>query len=231
MVSGSAALPAPLWGRWKEITGQALLERYGMTEIGMALSNPYRGERRPGTVGQPLPGVEVRLVGEDGRDVPAGTPGEIWVRGPSLFKEYWNRPEATRESFLGGYFRTGDVAEEDAGYVRIRGRASVDIIKSAGYKISALEIEGVLLEHPAVGEAAVVGQPDAEWGEVITACVVLRPGRSLTLDELKEFCRDKLAPYKLPRRLRLLGELPRNAMGKVTKPALVEEPQSSPKKT
>lgn len=220
-VSGSAALPAPLFARWREITGQALLERYGMTEIGMALSNPYRGERRPGTVGQPLPGMEVRIVGDDGKDAPPGVPGEIWVRGRSLFREYWNRPEATRDSFREGFFLTGDVAEVDRGYVRISGRASVDIIKSAGYKLSALEIEAVLLEHPAVREAAVVGQPDPEWGEVVTACVVLQPGRTLALEELKEFCRDKLAPYKLPRRLRVLGELPRNAMGKVTKPALL----------
>lgn len=220
-VSGSAALPKPLWTRWREITGQALLERYGMTEIGMALSNPYRGERRPGTVGAPLPGMEVRLVGEDGRDVAPGTPGEIWVRGKSLFKEYWNKPDATRESFRDGWFRTGDVAELDGGYVRICGRASVDIIKSAGYKISALEIEAVLLEHPSIREAAVVGRPDAEWGEIITAFVVLQPGGTLSLDDLKVFCRDRLAPYKLPRRLQLLEQLPRNAMGKVTKPALL----------
>jgi malonyl-CoA/methylmalonyl-CoA synthetase len=221
MVSGSAALPAPLWARWREIAGQDLLERYGMTEIGMAISNPYRGERRPGTVGQALPGMEVRIVAEDGRDAPPGSPGEIRVRGPSLFREYWSRPDATRDSFRDGFFLTGDVAELDAGYVRIRGRASVDIIKSAGYKISALEIEAVLLEHPAIREAAVVGQPDPEWGELVTACVVLHPGRTLQAEELKEFCRDKLAPYKLPRRLRVLAELPRNAMGKVTKPALL----------
>ena len=110
----------------------------------------------------------------------------------------------------------------DQGYVRIQGRASVDIIKSAAYKISALEIEGVLLEHPAIREAAVVGQPDAEWGEIITACVTLQPGQSLTLDNLRDWCRDKLAPYKLPRRLKVLENLPRNAMGKVTKPALLD---------
>jgi len=220
-VSGSAALPAPLWSRWREITGQALLERYGMTEIGMALSNPYRGERRPGTVGQPLPGMDVRIVAEDGSDAPPGVPGEILVRGRSLFREYWNRPDATRSSFRDGFFLTGDVAELDGGYVRIRGRASVDIIKSAGYKLSALEIEAALLEHPAIREVAVIGEPDPEWGEVVTACVVLHPGRPLDLAELKEFCRDKLAPYKLPRRLKVLDALPRNAMGKVTKSALL----------
>jgi malonyl-CoA/methylmalonyl-CoA synthetase len=221
-VSGSAALPTRLWTRWKEITGQALLERYGMTEIGMALSNPYGGERRAGTVGQALPGMDVRIVTESGADAPEGTPGEIWVRGRSLFKEYWNRPQATRESFRDGYFLTGDVAEWDRGYVRIRGRASVDIIKSAAYKISALEVEGVLLEHPAIREAAVVGQPDPQWGEIVTACVTLHPGQSLTVEGLREFCRDKLASYKIPRRLKVLESLPRNAMGKVTKPELLE---------
>jgi malonyl-CoA/methylmalonyl-CoA synthetase len=220
-VSGSAALPTGLWTRWREITGQALLERYGMTEVGMALSNPYAGERRAGTVGQALPGMDVRIVAENGVDAPEGTPGEIWVRGGSLFKEYWNRPEATRESFRDGYFLTGDVAEWDRGYVRIRGRASVDIIKSAAYKISALEVEGVLLEHAAIREAAVVGQPDPEWGEVVTAFVTLHPGQSVTIEGLREFCRDKLASYKIPRRLRVLENLPRNAMGKVTKPALL----------
>jgi malonyl-CoA/methylmalonyl-CoA synthetase len=220
VVSGSAALPTPLWARWKEITGQAILERYGMTEIGMALSNPYRGERRPGTVGQPLPGMEVRIVDDRGLPAAEGTVGEIQVRGASLFQEYWNRPEATRESFRDGFFLTGDMAEWDRGYVRIRGRASVDIIKSAGYKISALEIEGVLLEHRAIREAAVVGQPDPEWGEVVTACVTLNPGQSLSIEELREFCRDKLSSYKVPRRLRVLEALPRNAMGKVVKSGL-----------
>jgi malonyl-CoA/methylmalonyl-CoA synthetase len=220
-VSGSAALPARLWTRWREITGQALLERYGMTEIGMALSNPFRGDRRPGTVGQPLPGMEVRIVLETGGEALEGVPGEIQVRGPTLFKEYWGQPEATRISFRNGYFLTGDIAEMRDGYVRIQGRASVDILKSAGYKISALEIEEVLREHPAVCEVAVVGVPDSEWGEIVTACVIPQPGESLTLDQLGRWCGDKLAPYKLPRRLELTQDLPRNAMGKVTKPELI----------
>ncbi len=225
-VSGSAALPARLWTRWREITGQALLERYGMTEIGMALSNPYRGERRAGTVGRPLPGMDVRIVAEDGGDAPAGTPGEIRVRGPSLFREYWKRPEATRASFEDGWFRTGDVASVRDGYVVIEGRASVDIIKSGGYKLSALEIEAVLAEHPAIREAAVVGAPDPEWGEVVTACVLLRPGASLAAEDLRAWCRDKLASYKIPRRLVVRSEFPRNAMGKVLKPALRRELES-----
>jgi malonyl-CoA/methylmalonyl-CoA synthetase len=222
-VSGSAALPARLWTRWRDITGQALLERYGMTEIGMAISNPYRGERRPGTVGQPLPGMRVRLVTESGEDAPDGTPGEILVQGPALFREYWNKPEATRASFRDGWFLTGDIAEIQNGYIRICGRASVDILKSAGYKISALEIEEALREHPAVREVAVVGVPDVEWGEIVTACVVPQPGQSLELDQVRAWCKDKLAPYKAPRRLELRQELPRNAMGKVTKPDLIRQ--------
>jgi malonyl-CoA/methylmalonyl-CoA synthetase len=223
MVSGSAALPARMWNRWREITGQALLERYGMTEIGMAISNPMRGERRPGTVGMPLPGFQVRIVSEEGTDVADGMPGEIWVRGPALFREYWNQPDATRASFRDGFFRTGDVAESRNGYICIRGRASVDILKSAGYKLSALEIEEVLREHPAIREVAVIGVPDAEWGEIVTACVMIQPEQSLTLEQLREWCRDKLASYKLPRRLKIHQELPRNAMGKVVKSELIRQ--------
>ncbi len=218
MVSGSAALPVTTLERWREITGHTLLERYGMTEIGMALSNPLRGERRPGTVGQPLPGVEVRLVDEAGRRVAAGTPGEIEVRGPAVFREYWRRPDATREAFRGDWFRTGDQAVVEDGYYRILGRSSVDIIKTGGYKVSALEIEETLRAHPAVAECAVVSVPDYEWGERIAAAVELAPGASLDLDALQRWARDRLAPYKLPRALLAVGALPRNAMGKVVKP-------------
>ena len=157
MVSGSAALPVRTLERWREISGHTLLERYGMTEIGMALSNPLRGERRPGFVGTPLPGVEVRLVDERGAPVVAGTPGELQVRGPTVFLEYWRRPDATAAAFQDGWFRTGDVAALERGSYRILGRSSVDIIKTGGYKISALEIEEVLRTHPAVAECAVGG--------------------------------------------------------------------------
>ncbi|MPZ48695.1 MAG: AMP-binding protein [Dehalococcoidia bacterium] len=222
-VSGSAALPETLFQRWRLITGQILLERYGMTEIGMAISNPYEGERRPGTVGQPLPTMDIRIVDEDGADLPPEQPGEIWVRGASLFSEYWQRPEATRDSFRDGYFMTGDIAELRNGYYRILGRASQDIIKSAGYKISALEIEEQILSHPSVSEVAVVGVRSEEWGEVITACVVLRPGESMDLKQVRDWCSDKLSAYKHPRRLELRDALPRNTMGKVIKPQLVTE--------
>src|SRR5271166_3763409 len=221
MVSGSAALPVRVLEQWQEISGHVLLERYGMTEIGMALSNPLGGRRRPGFVGVPLPGVAVRLVDEQGREVPPGTPGEIEVRGPSVFREYWRRPEATQAAFRDGWFRTGDIAVVEEGYYRILGRSSVDILKTGGYKVSALEIEEAVREHPAVREVAVVGLPDPEWGERIGAALVLAPGEALTLEELRRWAGDRLAPYKLPTRLLALKELPRNAMGKVTKPDVV----------
>jgi malonyl-CoA/methylmalonyl-CoA synthetase len=217
MVSGSAALPVPTLERWRSITGQTLLERYGMTEIGMALSNPLHGNRRPGSVGVPLPGVEVRLADDGGHDVPAGTPGEIVVRGGSVFLEYWGRPEETREAFRDGWFRTGDIAVLEDGAYRLLGRSSVDIIKTGGYKVSALEIEEVLRTHPEIVECAVVGVADPEWGERVAAAVELRRGGSLDLETLKDWASRQLAPYKVPRALRVVSALPRNAMGKVTK--------------
>ncbi len=221
MVSGSAALPASVHEKWTELTGQKLLERYGMTEIGMALSNPFHGERRPGAVGQPLPLVDVRLKSESGDLVTTeDEPGEIQVRGPGVFSEYWNRPEITEDSFDEGWFRTGDMAVVESGYYRIMGRLSVDIIKSGGYKLSALEIEAVLLQHPAIRECAVIGVADETWGEAVSAAVVLSAGDTLDLESLRSWCRDRLSNYKMPRRLLVVDALPRNAMGKVTKPAV-----------
>jgi malonyl-CoA/methylmalonyl-CoA synthetase len=227
MVSGSAALPASLHQRWSALTGQQLLERYGMTEIGMALANPYEGERRPGTVGQPLPGVEIRLVAESG-DVATeeNVMGEIQVRGPSVFKEYWRSAEATSSSFVddphGPWFRTGDLAIVERGYYRIIGRSSIDIIKSGGYKLSALEIEASLLDHPNISQCAVVGLPDAEWGETVAIAVVRRTDTPLSLDQLRTWCEGRLSPYKIPRRLLVVDDLARNAMGKVNKPKVAE---------
>ncbi len=219
MVSGSAALPVPTLERWREITGHVLLERYGMTEIGMALSNPLEGERRPGSVGRPLPGVDVHLVDEEGHELGDGVSGEIEVRGASVFREYLGREEATRASFRDGWFRTGDVAvREDDGYYRILGRSSVDIIKTGGEKVSALEIEAVLREHPRIAECAVVGLADPDWGEAVSAAVILRDEDELPLAELRDWARERLASYKVPRRVLRVGELPRNAMGKVVKP-------------
>ncbi len=218
MVSGSAALPVSLLDRWRQISGHTLLERYGMTEIGMALSNPLRGTRVPGHVGAPLPGVEVRLVDDAGRVVSPGTPGEIEVRGPGVFIEYLDRPDATREAFHEGWFRTGDVAVVEQGSYRILGRKSVDIIKTGGYKVSALEIEEVLREHPDVAECAVVGVEDLEWGERVFAALVPRAGRRPEVQRIEEWTRERLASYKVPSRFLLVNELPRNAMGKVLKP-------------
>jgi malonyl-CoA/methylmalonyl-CoA synthetase len=220
-VSGSAACPVPLFERWRELTGQVLLERYGMTEIGMALSNPYRGERRAGFVGQALPGVDVRLAAEDGSIIAVeDQPGEIQVRGPNVFREYWDNRQATADSFTEGWFRTGDMAVRERGYYRIMGRTSIDIIKSGGYKISALEIEGVLLEHPQIAEVAVIGAEDPVWGEAVAAFVVSRSGEALDAGALRQWCKGRLSDYKIPKQVRFVEALPRNAMGKVTKPDL-----------
>ena len=223
MISGSAALPASVHDKWFALTRQKLLERYGMTEIGMGLSNPYDGDRRPGAVGQALPNVEVRLKSESG-DVVSGEdePGEIQVRGPGVFVEYWNRPEITHESFDEDWFRTGDIAVRETGYYRIMGRQSVDIIKSGGYKLSALEIEAACLDHPAIREAAVVGIADDTWGEIVALAAVLESGNELTLESLREWCQDRLSRYRIPSRLLVVAELPRNAMGKVTKPTVCD---------
>ncbi|HEY8338927.1 MAG TPA: acyl-CoA synthetase [Egibacteraceae bacterium] len=217
MVSGSAALPVPTLERWREITGHVLLERYGMTEIGMALSNTLE-ERVPGSVGSPLPGVEVRVVDEAGRDVGEGEPGELLVRGPTLFRGYWRRPEATAASFDAGWFRTGDVVVREEGRYRILGRASVDIIKTGGEKVSALEIEDVLRGHEAVSDCAVVGVDDPDWGERVCAAVVTVDGTAVDVEALRAWCKERLAPSKVPREVRTVAALPRNAMGKVTKP-------------
>ncbi len=221
MVSGSAALPASVHEQWTRLTGQKLLERYGMTEIGMAISNPLQGERRPGAVGEALPGVTVRLVNEAGDLIEAeNEPGEIQVRGPAVFSEYWQKPDVTRESFVEGWFRTGDMAVLEDGYYRIMGRLSVDIIKSGGYKLSALEIEETLLMHPAISECAVVGVPDDTWGEAVAVAIVARDGEHIDLPALKEWATERMSSYKIPKSLLLLEDLPRNAMGKVTKPAI-----------
>jgi malonyl-CoA/methylmalonyl-CoA synthetase len=217
MMSGSAALPVSMLERWRSITGHTLLERYGMTEIGMALSNPLHGDRRPGTVGTPLPDVDVRIVDGDGVAVDAGTAGQLEIRGPGVFREYWQQPAATEEAFRDGWFRTGDVAVLESGYYRLLGRTSTDILKTGGFKISALEIEETLREHPSIADCAVVGVADDEWGQRVCAAVELRAGAALSLDDLTAWARDRLAPYKLPRAVVCVSALPRNAMGKTVK--------------
>ena len=220
MVSGSAALPVSTLQRWQEISGHTLLERYGMTEIGMALSNPLRGQRVPGSVGTPLPGVEVRLADEHGTPVALGSPGGIEVRGPAVFAEYWARPDATWDAFRDGWFITGDTAVVENGIYRILGRTNIDILKTGGHKVSALEIEEALRQHPSVAECGVVGIADAEWGDRVAAAVVLKDGNVLDLQSLRTWARELLTTHKLPSRLLVLDALPRNSMGKVMKPAL-----------
>jgi len=222
MVSGSAALPAKVMDQWKEISGHTLLERYGMTETGMALSNPYHGERRLGFVGTPLPYVKVRLVNEADTETKPGEAGEIQVTGPTVFTEYWNNSEATGKAFTSdGWFRTGDMAIIESGSYKILGRNSVDIIKSGGYKISALQIEEVLRMHPSVKDCAVVGIPDEEWGEIIAASIV-PASSSFNMEQLQEWLKSKLPNYQLPRRYAVQQELSRNVLGKVTKNELKE---------
>jgi len=221
MVSGSAALPVKVFDQWKTISGHTLLERYGMTEMGMAVSNPLHGERRPGYIGQPLPGVEVVLFDEHDHPIQAeGEAGEIRVKGKNVFREYWQRPDATREAFREGRFCTGDVAVLEDGYYRIVGRRSVDIIKTGGYKIAALEVEAALRAHPDIDECAVVGVEDEEWGERVCAAVVVRKGKEPSLDTLRRWGKHRLAGYKLPTRVVVVHDLPRNAMGKVVKPEI-----------
>ncbi|MYI46935.1 MAG: AMP-binding protein, partial [Gemmatimonadetes bacterium] len=219
MVSGSAALPVATMDRWREVTGHTLLERYGMTEIGMALSNPLEGERRPGHVGPPLPGVEVRIVDDEGHPVPRGEHGEIEVRGPQVFRKYWGRPVETAAAFREGWFRTGDEGcVGEGGYYRILGRRSVDIVKTGGYKVSALEVEELYRTHPAVQDLVVVGMPHDEWGELLCAAWIPSAGHAdIPAGDLRAWGKERLAPYKVPHLFRAVPELPRNAMGKVQK--------------
>ncbi|KOX22995.1 acyl-CoA synthetase [Saccharothrix sp. NRRL B-16348] len=221
LVSGSAALPAAVHERIERLTGQRVVERYGMTETLMNTSVRADGDRRPGTVGLPLDGVEVRVVADQPGEVDVkgvgDEPGEIEVRGPNLFLEYLNRPDATREAFRDGWFRTGDLAVvEPDGYVRIVGRRATDLIKSGGYKIGAGEIENALLEHPSVAEVAVTGEPDEDLGERVVAWVVA-DGEPPAPEVLSDHVARLLSPHKRPRVVRYVDALPRNDMGKVLK--------------
>ncbi len=226
--SGSAALAADDFLRFEELTGHRILERYGMSETLFTLSNPY-DDCRPGTVGRPVPGCEVRIVDDSGADASSGEPGEILVRSNGIMTRYWRRPRETAASFRGGWFATGDIARRSAGgFVTILGRKSVDFIKSGGFKISAREIEDVLRRHPRIRDVAVLGAPDRVWGERIVAAVVLypqagqAPSSEALLDELSAFCSKSLADYKRPREVHVVEELPRNALGKIQKYRLLE---------
>jgi malonyl-CoA/methylmalonyl-CoA synthetase len=216
MISGSAALPVSILEKWKLISSHILLERYGMTEIGMAISNPYSGTRKAGYIGMPLPGVAIRLVDENGANVKEEEPGEIQVKGPTVFHGYWNNTKATEESFTSDkWFKTGDMAICKKGYYKILGRTSIDIIKSGGYKLSALEIEEVLRTFEGVLDCAVVGIENEEWGEIVGAAIV--GANPIDKELLNHFMRSKMPSYKVPRHYIFIPELPRNAMGKVTK--------------
>ena len=226
LVSGSAPLPAPEFRRIERLTGQQIVERYGLTETLMNTAVRADGVRRPGYVGVPVAGVSVRLVGDDGADIDGSddeTIGEVAVRGPNLFSGYLNRPDATAEAMRDGWFFTGDLATRAPdGYWRIVGRRSTDLIKTGGYKVGAGEVEVALLEHPGVLEAAVTGEPDADLGERIIAWVVAEGEPAPEARELIDHVAGELAPHKRPREIRFLDELPRNAMGKVVKQRLAE---------
>lgn len=229
-VSGSAPLPASLLEEFRRLYGHTILERYGMSETLMNLSNPYAGERRPGTVGFALPGVSVRLLNEQGHPVAEGETGEVYLRGPNIFQGYWRREEATAAAFVNGFFKTGDLATRSSdGYYTLCGRRS-DLIISGGFNIYPREIEEFLLEQPEVAEAAVVGMPDAVRGEAPVAFIVAAASfdaAGFDAAALEARCREKLASFKAPRRFVAVERLPRNALGKVQKHLLVKELEQS----
>jgi malonyl-CoA/methylmalonyl-CoA synthetase len=225
LTSGSDRLPDEVFTAFQETFGHTLLERYGMTETGMNLSNPLEGERRMGSVGLPLPGVEARVVDpETGEALPAGEVGELQIRGSNVFKGYWQQPQKTAEALTaGGWLKTGDLGLREAdGYFTLKGRAK-DLIITGGMNVYPPEVERVLAGHPAVAAVAVIGCPDADWGERVVAVMALKEGREATAEELIGFCRERLAAYKCPKEIYFREELPRNAMGKVEKGKLREE--------
>jgi malonyl-CoA/methylmalonyl-CoA synthetase len=226
-VSGSAPLLAETHRDWEQRTGHRILERYGMSETVMLTSNPYDGERRAGTVGAPLPGVQLRVRDADGRELARGEVGGIEVRGPSVFKGYWRMPEKTAEEFTAdGWFKTGDVGRIDAdGYVTIVGR-SKDLVITGGYNVYPAEIEGYLNDMAGVAESAVIGVPHPDFGEGVVAVVVPKPGARVDGDALVAALKTKIAGFKVPKRVFVEAELPRNAMGKVQKNLLRERHRS-----
>jgi malonyl-CoA/methylmalonyl-CoA synthetase len=225
-VSGSAPLPAQVLEEFRELFGHTILERYGMSETIMNISNPYEGERRAGTVGLPLPGVSVRLLNHELKPVKDGETGELYLRGPNIFAGYWKRDDATRDAFVDGYFKTGDLATRSPdGYYTLSGRKS-DLIISGGFNIYPREIEEFLQEQAEIAEAAVVGLPDRMRGEVPIAYVVI--SQAIEASAMEARCREKLASFKIPRQFIVVEKLPRNAMGKIQKHLLpkVNEPRA-----
>ena len=219
-VSGSAPLAAHVFEEFKAKYGHAILERYGMTETFMNISNPYDGERRPGTVGKPLPGVSVRIVSSAGDDVPEGEEGQLLVRGPNVFAGYWRRPDATAGAFTNLWFKTGDIGRlSKDGYITLCGRMG-DVIISGGFNIYPREIEDVLSGHPAVAMAAIIGVPDEKWGEAVKAVVVLRAGADASADELVQHVRSIKGPVYAPKSVDFVDAFPFTSVGKVDKRAL-----------
>ncbi|KAL4090060.1 hypothetical protein QTP88_024965 [Uroleucon formosanum] len=255
MVSGSAPLPSTLFSRWEQITGHKLLERYGMSEIGMALSNPLNGERKPGFVGQPLPGVNVRIVKDDiillegdsknikignsvKHDSIEGYSGNLQIKGKNVFKEYWRKPESTKKEFTeDGWFKTGDSVNYVDGSFQILGRTSIDIIKTGGYKVSALFVETIMLQNKMIKDIAVVGLPDSTWGQRIGALIVIDEQLTVNVEhkklkkDLKCWAETVLPPYSIPTVINIVEEVPRNAMGKVDKKSLLKDSFSKYLKT
>jgi malonyl-CoA/methylmalonyl-CoA synthetase len=226
-IAGSAPLLLETFQAWQQRTGHTILERYGMSETIMLTSNPYDpklGERRGGTVGFPLPGVSLRVAGDDGQTLPTGEIGGIQVKGPNVFKGYWRMPEKTKEEFTAdGYFKTGDVGKYDErGYVTIVGR-SKDLIISGGYNVYPAEIEGYINELPGVAESALVGVPHPDFGEVGVAVVVRKPGAALEAEQIVATLKSRLANFKIPKKCYVVDDLPRNTMGKVQKNLLRDQ--------
>ena len=239
MASGSAPLRVPVFEKWERITGHRVLERYGMTEIGFAITNLYEpvSDRRPGCIGLPFSGVKVRLMSEGGEVLATaqdnkllsgveGEPGEIQISGPTVFKEYFNNPTATAETFTeDGWFKTGDTAEINDGVFKILGRTSSDVIKSGGYKLSALEIEVELLDHDNIVDVAVIGVEDETWGQKVVAVIEsdLTDQEDMDNLDLRSWCKSRISPYKVPKHFVLVEALPRNNIGKVNKKLLVNK--------
>jgi malonyl-CoA/methylmalonyl-CoA synthetase len=226
-ISGSAPLQVETFDAWRERTGHTILERYGMSETIMLASNPYRpqdGERRRGTVGRPLPGVQLRVCDDKGHPVRAGEIGGVEVRGPSVFKGYWRMPDKTAQEFTADlWFRTGDVGKLDAdGYLTLVGR-SKDLIISGGYNVYPAEVEGYVNELPGVAESAVVGVPHPDFGEAVIAIVVAKPDAALDAQQLIAALKRAIASFKVPKQVFVVDALPRNAMGKVQKNALRDD--------
>jgi malonyl-CoA/methylmalonyl-CoA synthetase len=234
-IAGSAPLLIETFNAWIERTGHTILERYGMSETVMLTSNPYAAdaryqgqtERRGGTVGFPLPGVSLRVRGEDGQNLPVGEIGGIEVKGPNVFHGYWRMPEKTKEEFTAdGYFKTGDVGKiDEREYVTIVGR-SKDLIISGGYNVYPAEIEGYINDMPGVAESALVGVAHPDFGEVGVAVVIAKAGAQLNADQIIANLKSQLANFKIPKKCFVVAELPRNTMGKVQKNLLREQYKS-----